>query len=94
MSENKKLVINDESLNAYTGKYIFDKDCEIIIKKDMNKLSMKMQSQPPVYLIAESEDNFYCEQLSIKVIFTKSGKIIKSLEIQQDGANNIIAQRE
>lgn len=92
MRENIKHNISDNLLNTYTGKYIFDGNCEILIKKAGGKLSLKMQSQPPVYLIAESDDNFYCEQLNIKVTFTKTNNIINSLEIQQDGANSIIAK--
>jgi len=93
VQENIKHNISDTLLTTYTGKYIFDENCEILIKKDSSKLSLQMQSQPPVYLIAESDDNFYCEQLNIKVIFNKSDNIVNSLTIQQDGANNIAAKR-
>lgn len=91
--ETKKYDIKNELLDAYTGKYIFDKDGEIIIRKDNSKLSLEMPSQAPVYLIAESDDRFYSEQLNIKVIFNKSGNNVENLIIQQDGANSIIAKR-
>ncbi len=91
--EIKKYDIKDELLDAYTGKYFFDKDSEIIIKKDNSKLSLEMPLQAPAYLIAESDDRFYSEQLNIKVIFNKSGNNIENLEIQQDGANSIIGKR-
>lgn len=92
-TENKKYNISDKLLNTYTGRYIFDKDCEITIKKDSSKLSLEMQSQPPVYLIAESDDKFYCEQLNIKVTFNMSDNTVINLEVQQDGARSIVAKR-
>ncbi|HEY5535310.1 MAG TPA: serine hydrolase domain-containing protein [Ignavibacteria bacterium] len=93
LQENIKHNISNKLLNTYTGKYIFDENCEILIKKDSSKLFLEMQSQPPVYLIAESDDSFYCEQLNIKVIFNKTDNIVNSLIIQQDGARNIVAKR-
>ncbi|MCX6285885.1 MAG: serine hydrolase [Bacteroidetes bacterium] len=91
--EIKKYDIKDETLNAYEGKYVFDKTGEIIIKKAGNKLSLEIQSQAPFYLFAESDDQFSSEQLNIKVIFNKSGAKVEGMEIQQDGANSITAKR-
>lgn len=91
--EIKNFDISDELLNEYEGKYSYDKDCEIIIKKDGSKLSLEMPSQYPIHLIAEGENKFYSEQLNIIVIFNKTGKEVENLEIEQDGANSIIAKR-
>lgn len=91
--EIKYFNINDDLLNEYSGKYSFDKDCEIIVKKDGSKLSLEMPSKYPIHLIAEGEDKFYSEQLNIKAIFNRTGKEIESLVIQQDGANSIIAKK-
>lgn len=93
ISGAKKFDINDELLNEYAGKYSFDNDGEIIIKKDGSTLSLEMPSQNPIHLIAEGEDKFYTEQLNIIVIFNRSGNEVENLEIQQDGANSIIAKR-
>jgi CubicO group peptidase (beta-lactamase class C family) len=91
-SENKKYDIKNELLDAYTGKYTFD-DGEIIIKKDNGRLSLQMPSQAPISLIAESDNQFYAEQLNIKVIFDKFGNKVEDLTIQQDGSNSINAKK-
>jgi len=91
--EIKRYDIKDETLNAYEGKYVFDKTGELIIRKNGNRLSLEMQSQAPVSLFAESEDRFSSEQLNIKVTFNKSDAKVESLEIEQDGANSITAKR-
>ncbi|MBK6345126.1 MAG: beta-lactamase family protein [Bacteroidales bacterium] len=92
-NEIKKHEIKNEVLDAYSGKYTFDQDGDIIIKNDNGRLSLQMPSQTPVCLIAESDNQFYSDQLNIKVIFSYSGNKVENLTIQQEGANSISARK-
>lgn len=91
--ENKKYVLDEESLESFTGKYVSEEDWEIVIARDKDKLTIEMVSQPPIYLIPESNNKFYCEQLNIKVEFIKKNDIVEKLEIEQDWWKKIIAKK-
>ena len=91
--ENKECFLDEDSLESFTGRYVSEEDWEIIVARDNDKLTIEMLSQPPVYLIPESNNKFYCEQLNIKVEFIKKDDIVERLEIEQDWWKKIIAKK-
>ncbi len=90
---NKRYEIKNEILNSFCGTYISEEGWEITVAKDGDKLTLRILSQPPVYLYAESDNKFYSEQLNLKAQFIKSGDAIEKLEIQQDWWKLIVAKK-
>ena len=91
--ENEKYALNEKFLESYSGRYVSEENWEIIVAKNNDKLTLEMLSQPPVQLIPESENKFYCEQLNIKVEFIETNNKVERLEISQDWWKKIIAKR-
>lgn len=90
---NEEYSINENLLKSFIGKYVSEENWEIIIAKQNDRITLEMQSQPPVQLISESDTRFYCEQLNIKVEFFKTKNKVERLEITQDWWKKIIAQK-
>ncbi len=84
-NENKASAPDEELLKSYTGKYASEEDWEIVITKADQKLTLEMAPQPPVYLLAESDNKFYSEQININVEFIINNNDVEGLVIMQDG---------
>jgi CubicO group peptidase (beta-lactamase class C family) len=93
IKENTQYSLDIESLEPYKGKYVSEEGWDITISQHNDQLRLEMLSQPPVYLIPESDHTFYSEQLNIKVEFIAVNGVVEKVEIQQDWWKKISAKK-